>query len=111
MFDGNQLIDEAIPLVRNEAWPPWHIRIWDDPDEEIVTDLSGLTCLAQMRWDGGTQAVTVDTADAENGHLALSLTAEQTEAFPLGRLTKLYLSVDGDTELIADIDVIEGYTL
>lgn len=110
MFDGTPLIDEAIPLVRNEAWS-WHVRIWDDPGEEIVTDLTGLTCLAQMRWAGGSQTVTVDNADAENGHLVLSLLAADADAMPIGRLTKLYLSVAGDTELISDIDVIEGFTL
>lgn len=110
MFDGTPLIDEAIPLVRNEAWL-WHVRMWDDPDEETVTDLSGLPCLAMMRWAGGSQAVTVDTADAVNGHLVLSLIAGDADAMPIGRLTKLYLSVASDTELIADIDVIEGYTV
>jgi hypothetical protein len=110
MFDGTPLIDEAIPLVRNEAWS-WHVRIWDDPDEEIVTDLTGLDCLAMMRWAGGSQAVTVDAADAVNGHLVLSLLAADADAMPIGRLTRLYLSVEGDTELIADINVIEGYTV
>lgn len=109
MFDGSPLIDEAIPLVRNEAWE-WHVRIWDDPDEETVTDLTGMTCLAVMRWEGGSQAVTVDATDGANGHLALSLTAENADDMPIGRLTRLYLSVDGNTETIADIDVIEGYT-
>lgn len=110
MFDGTPLIDEAVPLVRNEAWS-WHVRIWDDPDEETVTNLTGLTCLAMLRWAGGSQVVTVDTTDAVNGHLVLSLTAGQAVAMPIGRLTKLYLSVASDTEMISDVNVIEGYTI
>jgi hypothetical protein len=103
-----ELLDGAIPLVRGDEPWEWYAHFWDDPAETVPTDLTGKTVSGEIRWKLGAQAVTVDVVDRTGGVARLSLTAVQTEAMPLGRLSKLYVAINQDTEAIVPVDVIEG---
>jgi hypothetical protein len=130
MSSDIEIIDGAVPLVRNEPWE-WFAVFFEDPSETTPTDLSGDvvfvdveplrtdsgaivmtgtadTVAAEIRWEQGSQSVTVEVVDAVGGEVRLSLTAVQTAAMPLGRLSKLYIAIDAGTEAIVPVEVIEG---
>ena len=102
-----ELLDGALPLVRFEPWT-WFVMFWEDASETTPSDLTGKAVTAEVRWAGGAETVAVSAVDAGLGRFELSLLAQQTEAMPLGRLAKLYLAVDGDTEAVVPADVLEG---
>ena len=121
-------LDGAVPLVRDEPWE-WFVMFWDDVAETIPTALgpkpvrvasearlltpddtpiltAGAVVSAEIRWQGGGQPVTATVT--QPGQARLSLTAAQTDAMPLGRLLKLYIALDADTEAVVPVDVMEG---
>jgi len=103
-----ELLDGAIPLVRGDQPWQWFVMFWDDPSETDASDLSGATVTAEIRWPGGAAPVAVEATDPGRGQFALSLTAAETAPLPLGRLSKLYLAVDTDTEAVVPVNVLEG---
>jgi hypothetical protein len=103
-----EILDGAVPLVRNDQPWEWFVNFSDDEAGADPTDLAGKTTAAEIRWRGGSQAVTAAIYDAAAGQVRLSLTAAQTAAMPLGRLSKLYIALDADTEAVVPVDVIEG---
>lgn len=111
MSSDVELLDGAIPLVRNDEPWEWFVVFWEDPVETVHTDLTGHTVSAEIRWSIGAQPVTTAVLDAAAGQARLSLTAAQTAAMPLGRLSKLYIAIDADTEAVVPVDVIEGLFL
>jgi hypothetical protein len=103
-----EIIDGAVPLVRNDEPWEWFVVFWEDSSETVPTDLTGKTVSAEIRWATGAQAVAVAVTDAAAGQAKLSLTAAETEPLPLGRLSKLYIAIDSDTEGVVPVDVQEG---
>jgi hypothetical protein len=102
---------EAVPLVRHDQ--PWQALavFWADPEKTAVEDLTGKTVLAQIRWLGDSQDVTVTVPTPTNGQVTLSLTKEQTADMPLGRLATLYIAVGTVTRAIGPIEIEEGLFL
>ena len=123
-----EILDGAVPLVRDEPWE-WFVLFWDDVAETQPTALgpkpvltaddnpvltadgnpvltAGAVVSAEIRWQGGEQAVTATVTGP--GQARLSLTAAQTDAMPLGRLLKLYIALDDDTEAVVPVNVLEG---
>ncbi|HYJ44080.1 MAG TPA: hypothetical protein VEW06_06450 [Xanthobacteraceae bacterium] len=88
------LVDDAIPLVRDEAWQ-WYAVFFEDSN--TPTDLTGKTVTAELRWAVGEQAVTVAPVVDAPGQVELSLAAEDTALMPYGQLLQLYLAIDGIT--------------
>lgn len=104
-----ELLDGAVPLVRHDHPWEWFVNFYDDAAASDPTDLTGKTTSAEIRWRSGSQIVAAAVhGDATDGQVRLSLTAEQTEALPLGRLSKLYIAINQDTEAVVPVDVIEG---
>lgn len=104
-----EIIDGAVPLVRNDEPWEWHVFFWEDPGEDNPTDLTGKTVSAEIRWVSGTQTVTAAVLDPPTeGHVQLSLTAAETADMPLGRLSKLFIAIGTDTEAVVPVNVIEG---
>jgi hypothetical protein len=108
MSSDLELLDGAIPLVRNDQPWEWFVNFYDDPEAADPTDLTGHTASAQIRWRAGSQDVTAEITNPLTGQVRLSLLASQTAAMPLGRLSKLYIAIDTDTEAVVPVDVIEG---
>lgn len=109
MSSDIELLDGAVPLVRNDQPWEWFVNFYDDAGETDPTDLTGKTTSAEIRWRGGNQTVAAAVyGDAAAGQVRLSLTAAQTAAMPLGRLSKLYIAINQDTEAVVPVDVIEG---
>lgn len=103
-----ELLDGAVPLVRGDQPWEWFANFWDDVGETTPSDLTGKTVAAEIRWPHGSQIVTATIYDAPMGQVRLSLLAAQTAAMPLGRLSRLYIAIDTDTEAVVPVDVIEG---
>ena len=107
-------ISDAIPLVRGDTWKDVFIFFYDDADGETAHDLSGNTVEATIRWDGGSQAVTVDIVDSAGGQVKLSLAKEDTGDIPLGELSNLFVDElsgsDRQTWFRIPIDGKEGYS-
>jgi len=103
-----ELLDGAIPLVRNDQPWEWFVNFCEDAAGTDPTDLTGRTASAQIRWRAGSQDVAAEITDAPSGQVRLSLLAAQTAAMPLGRLARLYIALDHDTEAVVPVDVIEG---
>jgi len=124
-----EILDGAVPLVRNDQPWEWYAVFWEDQAESIPTDLgrravtvsSGVTVetedgnpittggsqvMAEIRWIGGRQAVA--TRITGPGEVRLSLAAADTADMPLGRLSKLYIAIGTDTEAVVPVNVIEG---
>jgi len=109
MSSDIELLDGAVPLVRNDEPWEWHVFFWEDQDETTPTDLSGKTVSAGIRWSLGAQDVTAEIVDPPTGgQVRLSLTAAETADMPLGRLSRLYIALGTDTEAVVPVDVIEG---
>jgi hypothetical protein len=99
---------DAVPLVRNEPWERFVI-FWTDSAKTIAEDLTDKEVTAQIRWSSGEQDVTVVVDDDPTiGFVTFSLTAEQTEAMPLGELSILYMAIDDTTWGSTGVDVLEG---
>lgn len=112
MSSDIEILDGAVPLVRNDEPWEWFVLFFEDQAETTPTDLTGRTVSAEIRWSGGVQAVTAEVADPPtSGQASLSLSAEQTTLMPLGRLSKLYIAIDTDTEAVVPVDVQEGIIL
>jgi len=104
-----EIIDGAVPLVRNDEPWEWHVFFWEDQSESLPTDLTGQTASAEIRWASGIQTVLAEIVDPPTGgHLKLSLAAAETADMPLGRLSKLYIAIGTDTEAVVPVNVIEG---
>jgi len=103
-----EIIDGAIPLVRNDQPWEWFVVFWEAPDETTPTDLTGKTIAAEIRWLAGAQPVAAEVVDAAAGVARLSLTAAETTDMPLGRLSRLYIALGTDTEAVVPVDVLEG---
>ena len=97
------LLDDAIPLVRDEPWE-WFALFLDDA--QAPTDLTGDTVSAELRWTVGEVTVAAEVVDT--GLVRLSLTAEQTAAMPFGQLLQLFLAINTDTEGVIPVVVLEG---
>jgi hypothetical protein len=109
MSSDVEILDGAIPLVRHDHPWEWFVYFHESADETDPTDLTGKTLSAEIRWRGGSQVVAAAVhGDAIDGVARLSLTAAQTAAMPLGRLSRLFIALNQDTEAIVPIDVIEG---
>lgn len=111
MSSDIEILDGAVPLVRNDQPWEWFVVFFEDQAEETPTDLTGHTISAKIRWSDGEQVVTVQITDPLAGQAKLSLTAAQTVPMPDGRLSKLYIAIDTDTEAIVPVNVVEGITL
>lgn len=111
MSSDIEILDGAVPLVRNDQPWEWFVVFFEDAAEEMPTDLTGHALSAKIRWAGGEQQVTTQITDPVAGQARLSLTAAQTELMPYGRLSKLYIAIDTDTEAIVPVNVLEGITL
>jgi len=104
-----EILDGAIPLVRNDEPWEWHIFFWEDQDESLPTDLTGKLPSAEIRWQGGVQSVTAAIEGLPTaGQVKLSLAAADTADMPLGRLSKLYIALGTDTEAVVAVNVLEG---
>lgn len=99
----------AVPLVRGDPWE-WTLVAYTDPEKTAREDLTGVTVAAEIRWDGGEQAVTVTVTYAPNGTATLSLTAAETLAMPLGQIPTLFIAFDDTTRGKGPIEVQEGYS-
>lgn len=108
MSSDIEILDGAVPLVRNDEPWEWFVLFYEDPAETQPTDLTGKTAAAEIRWSLGAQQVIAEVVDAIGGQVRLSLTAAETAEMPLGRLSKLYIALDADTEAVVPVDVIEG---
>lgn len=106
-----EILDGAVPLVRNDEPWEWLVVFWDDEGETTPTDLTGKTVAAEIRWAGETQTVLAEIADPTSGQVVLSLAAADTTAMPLGRLAKLYIAIGTDTEAVVPVNVLEGIYL
>jgi hypothetical protein len=104
-----EILDGAVPLVRNDEPWEWHVFFWEDQAETMPTDLTGQTPAAEIRWQGGVQAVLAEIVEPPTGgQVRLSLAAADTVEMPLGRLSKLYIAIGTDTEAVVPVNVIEG---
>lgn len=107
-----ELLDGAVPLVRNDQPWEWFVHFWEDAAGTDPSDLTGKTASAEIRWRTGSQTVAAAVfGSPDAGQVRLSLTAAQTAAMPLGRLAKLYIALNTDTEAVVPVDVIEGLTI
>jgi hypothetical protein len=102
----------ALPLIRGDN--PWEqpVVFWDDEDKTVALDLTDKSVKAEMRLPAATHPVTVTVTDAEAGAVLLSLTGEQTQGLPFGRLVTLFVQVVDGAETVtwfrAAVDVKEG---
>lgn len=102
----------ALPLIRGDN--PWEqpVVFWDDEDKTVALDLTGKSVKAEMRSPSASHPVTVTVTDAPAGAVVLSLTGEQTQDLPFGRLVTLFVQVIDGAETVtwfrAAIDVKEG---
>lgn len=99
----------AVPLVRGDPWE-WNLVAYTDTDKTARENLTGVAVAAEIRWEGGEQAVTVTVTDPANGAATLSLTAAETLAMPLGQLPTLFIAFDDTTRGKGPIEVQEGYS-
>jgi hypothetical protein len=104
-----EIIDGAVPLVRNDEPWEWFVFFWEDQAETTPTDLTGLVPSAEIRWQDGAQTVLAEIVDPPTGgQVKLSLAAAETAGMPLGRLSRLYLAIGTDTEAVVPVNVLEG---
>jgi len=111
MAEDIGVLDGALPLIRGDH--PWDqpVVFYSD-DGGTALDLTGKTVEAEMRWRGGSQAVTAVVTAAEAGEVMLTLTGEQTQNLPFGYLVSLFVQVTDGSEAVtwfrAAIEVKEG---
>ena len=103
-----ELLDGAVPLVRNDEPWEWYAVFWDDFEETAPTDLTGKTVSAEIRWILGAVPVTTEITEPTAGQVRLSLTAAATADMPLGQLCKLFIAIGTDTEAVVPVNVLEG---
>ena len=111
MAEDIGVLDGALPLIRGDH--PWEQLVVFYTDEgQTALDLTGKIIEAEMRWRGGSQAVSANVTDAEAGAVTLTLTGEQTKNLPFGYLVALFVQVIDGSEAItwfrATIEVKEG---
>jgi len=103
LFYEIPLLDNSIPLVRDEPWI-WNALFMDDFNSP--TDLTGKVVTAEIRWPLGEVTPTVEVIG--DGYVKLSLTTDQTINMPYGQVLDLYLAIDNNTEARIPITVLEG---
>lgn len=108
MSSDIEILDGAVPLVRNDQPWEWFVVFWEDTAETTPTDITGKTVAAEIRWILGAQPVAVELTNAAAGQAKLSLTAAETAEMPLGQLCKLFIAIGTDTEAVVPVNVLEG---